>query len=175
MKVINKSYDSLYENIISYGKVKIINFGENVDVNVIAPQYFEKYCIPFYKERANQVKKAGIYTHIHIDGSFKPLLKYLKNLPFDGLEALTPPPQGDVTLVEIKEAIGEKILLDGIPAIFFLPNYSLEKLQEFVERLVKIFYPKLILGVSDELPPPANIERVRYISQYCINLDKVGL
>ncbi len=175
MKVINKSYDSLYEDIISYGKVKIINFGENVDVNVIAPQYFEKYCIPFYKERANQVKKAGIYTHIHIDGNFKPLLKYLKNLPFDGLEALTPLPQGDVTLEEIKEAIGEKILLDGIPAIFFLPNYSLEKLQEFVERLVKIFYPKLILGVSDELPPPANIERVRYISQYCINLDKVGL
>jgi len=175
MKAINRSYNSLYEDIISYGKVKIINFGENVDVNVIPPQYFEKYCLPFYEERANQLKKAGIYTHIHIDGNFKPLLKYLKNLPFDGLEALTPLPQGDVTLEEIKEIIGEKILLDGIPAIFFLPNYSLEELQEFVERLVKIFYPKLILGVSDELPPPADIERVRYISQYCMNLDKVGL
>ena len=175
IKAINRSYNSLYEDIISYGKVKIINFGENVDVNVIPPQYFEKYCIPFYEERANQLKKAGIYTHIHIDGNFKPLLKYLKKLPFDGLEALTPLPQGDVTLEEIKEAIGEKILLDGIPAIFFLPNYSLEKLQEFVERLVKIFYPKLILGVSDELPPPANIERVRFVSQYCINLCKVGL
>lgn len=175
IKAINKSYDSLYENIISYGKVKIINFGENIDANVAPPQYFEKYCIPFYEERANQLKKAGIYTHIHIDGSFRPLLKYLKDLPFDGLEALTPLPQGDVTLEEIKEAIGEKILLDGIPAILFLSNNSLEKLQEFVERLVKIFYPKLILGVSDELPPPANIERVRFISQYCINLYKVGL
>jgi hypothetical protein len=172
MKAINRSYNSLYEDIISYGKIKIINFGENIDVNIVPPQYFEKYCIPFYEERVGQLKKAGIYTHIHIDGNFRPLLKYLRNLPFDGFEALTPLPQGDVTLEEIKEAIGEKILLDGIPAIFFLPNYSLEKVLEFVGSLVKIFYPKIILGVSDELPPAANTERVRNISQYCMNLGK---
>jgi len=172
MKAINRSYNSLYEDIISYGKIKIINFGENVDVNLVPPQYFEKYCIPFYEERVSQLKEAGIYTHIHIDGNFKPLLKYLRNLPFDGFEALTPLPQGDVTLEEIKEAIGEKILLDGIPAIFFLPNYCLEKVLEFIGSLVKIFYPKIILGVSDELPPTANAERVRNISQYCMNLGK---
>ena len=169
MEAIDNSYDNLYEEIISYGKVKIINFGENIDSNIVSPVYFEKYCVPFYEKRSRQLQKAGIYTHIHIDGSFKPLLKYLKDLPFDGLEALTPLPQGDVTLEEMKEAIGDKIILDGIPAILFLPNYPLEKFQRCVEQLIKLFYPKLILGASDEVPPPADIERVRYISQYCEN------
>lgn len=167
MRAIDNSYDSLYEEIVSYGKAKIINFGENIDGNIVSPAHFEKYCIPFYEKRVSQLKKSGIYTHIHIDGSFRPLLKYLKDLPFDGLEALTPLPQGDVTIEEMKEAIGDKVLLDGIPAILFLPNYPIEELQECVGKLVKLFHPRLILGASDEVPPPADIERVRYLSQYC--------
>jgi len=165
MQAIDSSYDPLYKDIISYGKVKIINFGENIDANIVSPRYFEKYCIPFYEKRSRQLQKAGLYTHIHIDGTFKPLLKYLKDLPFDGLEALTPLPQGDVTIEEMKEAIGDKILLDGIPAILFLPGYPMEELEECVEKLMMLFYPRLILGASDELPPPADIERVRIVSE----------
>ena len=167
MQAIDNSYDAFYEGIISYGKVRIVNFGENIDGNIVSPHYFEKYCIPFYQKRSEQLRRAGIYTHIHIDGSFRPLLKYLRDLPFDGLEALTPLPQGDVSLEETKEAIGDKILLDVIPAILFLPDHPMEELQECVERIVELFYPRLILGVSDEVPPPGDIERVRYISQYC--------
>lgn len=167
MQAIDNSYNTLYKDIISYGKVKIINFGENIDANIISPRYFEKYCIPFYEKRSRQLQKAGIYTHIHIDGSFKSLLKYLKHLPFDGLEALTLLPQGDATIEEMKEAIGDKILLDGVPAILFLPNYPLEKFKEFVRREIKLFHPRLVLGASDEVPPPADIERVRYVSEYC--------
>ena len=172
MEAIDRSYDALYEGIISYGKVRIVNFGENIDGHIVSPRYFEKYCIPFYEKRSEQLRRAGVHTHIHIDGSFKPLLKYLKNLPFDGLEALTPFPQGDVSLEEMKEAIGDKILLDGIPAILFLPDRPMEELEECVEKIVKLFYPRLILGVSDEVPPPGDIERVRYISQYCRNYLK---
>lgn len=167
IEAIDRSCDPLYEGLVSYGKARIVNFGENIDARLLSPRYFEKYCIPFYEKRVGQLKKAGIYTHIHIDGNFRPLLKYLKDLPFDGLEALTPIPQGDVTIEEIKESIGDKILLDGIPAIFFLPDYPLEEFQACVEKLVKLFHPRLILGASDEVPPPADIERVRYAAEYC--------
>jgi hypothetical protein len=171
MQAINNSYDSLYEDIISYGKVKIINFGENIDANIVPPRYFEKYCLPFYDKRSRQLQKAGIYTHIHIDGSFKPLSKYLKDLPFDGLEALTPLPQGDVSLEEMKDAVGEKILLDGIPAIIFLPDYPLEKFKDFIRKIIELFWPRLILGASDEVPPPADIERVRIVSEIVNNFN----
>ncbi|MGB9681380.1 MAG: uroporphyrinogen decarboxylase family protein [bacterium] len=171
MKVIDDSYDSLYEEIIDHkDKVRIVNFGENIDAYLLSPKYFEEYLIPFYEKRSNQLRNNGIYTHIHIDGHFRPILRYLRDLPFDGLEALTPLPQGDVSLEEIKEAIGDKILLDGIPAILFLPTYSQEELYHCVEKIIKLFYPNLILGISDEIPEGVDeeaIERVRWISRYC--------
>lgn len=172
MKVIDESYDPLYEEIIASGKVNIINFGENIHDQLLSPAYFEKYLIPFYEKRSNQLRKAGIFTHIHIDGFFKSLLKYLKDLPFDGYEALTPLPQGDVTLEEIKEHIGDKVLLDGIPGVLFAPEIfpSPEPLQECVEKIIKMFHPRLVLGASDEVPEGAGeeaIERVRWVSQYC--------
>jgi len=169
MSAINNSYDTLYEGIVSSGVVKILNFGENIDANISPPPYFEKYCIPFYEKRTRQLQQAGIYTHIHIDGSCKPLLKYLKDLPFDGLEALTSFPQGDVTLEELKEAIGEKVLLDGIPAILFLPEYSYKDLEEFTMKALKLFSPNLILGASDEVPPPGDIEKVKFVSEIIDN------
>jgi len=176
MKAIDDSYDSLYEEIVKYkDKVRIVNFGENIDAYLLSPKYFEKYLIPFYEKRSNKLRNNGIYTHIHIDGHFRPILTYLKDLPFDGLEALTPLPQGDVSIEEMKEAIGDKILLDGIPAILFLPTYSREELYQCVEKLIKLFHPSLILGISDEIPEGVDeegIERVRWISKYCKSFNR---
>ena len=170
MRAIDDSYDQLYEQIVAYGQVKILNFGENIHEQLLSPRYFERYLIPFYEKRSNQLRKAGIYTHIHIDGYFRALLRYLKHLPFDGFEALTPFPQGDVSLEEIKEHIGDKVLLDGIPAVLFLPTYPRKELMRMVEQIVALFHPRLVLGASDEVPQGAGeeaIERVRMVSEWC--------
>ena len=170
MKAIDDSYDSLYEDIVAYGRARIIDFGENIHAQHNSPALFEEYHLPFYEKRVNQLKKAGIYTHIHIDGYFKPLLSYLKHLPFDGLEALTPLPQGDVSIEEMKEHIGDKILLDGIPAVLFTPTFSQEQVAACVEKLVDLFHPRLVLGISDEIPEGTGeegIDKVRWISEYC--------
>jgi hypothetical protein len=177
MKVIDDSYDQLYEEIIGSGMVRIINFGENIHDHLFSPAYFEKYLIPFYEKRSGQLRKARIFTHIHIDGYFKSLLKYLKYLPFDGYEALTPLPQGDVSLEEIKEHIGDKVLLDGLPAVFFSPEIypSREPLEEFTEKIIKMFHPRLVLGVSDEVPEGGGeeaLERVRWVANYCKSFGK---
>ncbi len=157
MNAIEDSYDRLYEEIVACGKVRIINFGENIHAQLTSERFFEKYHIPFYEKRAGQLRAAGVYTHIHIDGYFKPLLKYLRHLPFDGLEALTPLPQGDVSIEEMKEHIGDKILLDGIPAVLFTPTFTQEEVAICVEKLVKLFHPRLILGISDELPQGVDV------------------
>jgi len=171
MKAIDASYDGLYEGILASGQVRIINFGENIHDQILSPRYFERYLIPFYEKRAGQLRQAGIATHVHIDGFFRTLLRYLKDLPFDGLEALTPRPQGDVSLEEIKAHIGDKVLLDGIPAVLFLPSYPREEMMEAVERIVALFHPRLVLGVSDEVPQGAEaveaLERLRMVSDWC--------
>lgn len=170
MQAIDAAYDPLYEQLCSYGGVQIINFGENIHDHLLSPRYWERYLLPFYVKRAGQLHTAGIYSHMHLDGFFRTLLPYLKDLPFDGIEALTPTPQGDVELDELKAHIGDKIVLDGIPAVLFLPMYSREELMACVERVVALFGPRLVLGISDELPEGAEeeaIERVRLVARWC--------
>jgi len=36
---------------------------------------------------------------------------------------------------------------------------------ECVKHVVELFYPRLVLGISDEIPPDGDIERVRLVSE----------
>lgn len=155
--------DKMYEMIL-HGPVKILNFGENIDAHIDSPRLFNEYLLPDYRKRISQVHQRGKFCHIHMDGSLKPLLPLINKAGFDGIEAATPLPQGDVTLEELKDALGDTTLIDGIPAILFLPQYSYKDLEEFTIKVLELFSPNLILGVSDEVPPTADIEKVKFVS-----------
>ena len=168
--VIDDSYDALYEALGNCEDITIINFGENVDGRLLTPALFESCHLPFYEKRSNQLRNKGIFTTVHFDGSLRNLLPFLKDVPFDGLEALTPKPQGDVSLEEIKEAIGDKILLDVIPAILFMPPFTFDDVMKCVNDIVDLFYPDIILGISDEIPMGAGTEVIpllKQIVEYC--------
>ena len=164
VEVATEADDKMYEVICSC-PVQILNLGENIDAHMDPPPIWREYLVPYYRMRVEQLHKAGKFVHIHIDGAMKPLLPYLRDCPWDGIEAATPLPQGDVTLEELKEAMGDMVLLDGIPAVYFLPIYPIEELKECVKRIVDLFYPRLILGISDEIPPDGDIERVRMVGE----------
>ncbi len=163
--VIDAAYDALYESLSNCTDLTIINFGENVDGRLLTPALFETYHLPFYEKRSNQLRNKGIFTTVHFDGSLRNLLPFLKDVPFDGLEALTPKPQGDVSLEEIKEAIGDKILLDVIPAILFMSPFTPDDVMNCVDEIINLFYPNIILGISDEIPMGAGTEVIPMIEQ----------
>jgi hypothetical protein len=170
MQALDRSYDRMFAEIIASGRVKILNFGENLHEQYFSHDYFERYYVPWYEKRSGQLRQAGIFTYIHIDGYFHGLLKYLAKLPFDGIEALTPKPQGDATLEEIRDHCGDKILLDLIPAVYFMAPYTRDDLMACVEKIVAYFHPRLVLGVSDEVPEGGDqevLERLRLVADWC--------
>ena len=84
----------------------------------------------------------------------------------DGIEAITPVPQGDVTLEEMKEGLGDDMyLIDGIPAIYFDEIYPEEALVEWVHKILDMFAPNLVLGISDEISSTGDIERIRLVGK----------
>jgi len=169
MEAQARADDALYEVVLNC-PVPILNFGENIDAHMDPPPIWNRYMIPYYRRRTAQIHDAGKYVHIHVDGAMKPLVPHLQACPWDGVEAATPLPQGDVTLEEIKEGLGDQILLDGVPAVYFLPTYSEEELLDCVRYVVKLFHPRLVLGISDEIPPDGDIERVRRVGELCREL-----
>ena len=52
------------------------------------------------------------------------------------------------------------VLLDGIPSILFLPQYSNKYACEYAQKVLDLFSPNLILGVSDELSPNGDIRKI---------------
>ena len=59
----------------------------------------------------------------------------------------------------------DMILIDGIPATHFLSLVKREELEKFVYRLLDLFEPSIIPGISDMLPPDGDIEKVRTVSK----------
>jgi hypothetical protein len=164
MRVIDESDERMLQ-VVSESPVPIINFGDNVDHHFLPPNLFERYVLPEYQRRAGFFRAAGKFTHAHWDGYIKLLLPYARQTGLDGIEALTPIPQGDITIAEMKEALGDMILLDGVPMTSFLPHEPVEELVSTTRQVIETFSPNLILGVSDEPSPVCDIEKVRLVAE----------
>lgn len=165
IEAINQADDQFYE-AVKASPIEIVNFGDNVDGNMLAVPHFQEFVQPYYRQRAAELRAAGKHCHPHWDGAIKTILPFCRDCGFDGFEALTPEPQGDVTIEQIKDALGDDlILVDGIPCTHFLPQHSYREVEDFTLKLLNMFAPNLVLGISDEISPPGDIEKVRLISE----------
>jgi len=153
-------------DVINDSPVDIINFGDNIHCATLPPDLFREHVLPAYHKRCEKLHAAGKFIHAHWDGDTKALLPLARETKLDGIEAITPKPQGDVTLEEIKEGLGDEMfLIDGLPAVLFDEYYSVSELEDFTHRLIEMFAPKLVLGISDEISSTGDIERIRVVGK----------
>ena len=142
---------------------RIVNFGDNIDEGLCSPPLFGTYMLPYYRRRTNELKAVGKFCTSHWDGKIRSLLSFMCETGLDGLECVPPEPQGNVTLGELREGLRGRVLVDGIPATHFLPLVGDEELEAFVYRLLDLFKPGIIVGISDMLSPDGSIEKVRLV------------
>ncbi|NLG43551.1 MAG: hypothetical protein GX547_09915 [Phycisphaerae bacterium] len=151
--------------VINASPIQIVNFGDNIHAMFLSPRWFRQYILPVYQRRCELLHAAGKFVHAHWDGHCKPLLPMARETGLDGIEAITPRPQGDVTLEEIKAALGDMFLLDGIPAVYFDHTYSEQELLDCTRKCIDLFAPRLVLGISDEISSHGDIERIRAVGR----------
>lgn len=164
-RALDGSHDRLIE-VINDSPVNIVNLGENVHSGTLSPNLFLKYHLPACQHRCERLHAAGKFVSAHWDGDCGPLLQYAQETGLDGIEAITPKPQGDVTLEQIKTGLGDKMfLIDGIPAIYFDETFSTDVLCECTKKIIELFAPKLVLGISDEISSSGDIERIRLVGE----------
>ncbi len=153
-------------DLINRSPIEIVNFGDNVHGGILSPSLFLKYVLPVYQARCEKLHAARKFVHAHWDGDTGPLLPYARQTGLDGIEAITPRPQGDVTLEQAKAGLGnEMFLLDGIPAVYFDDYYPLQTLLDCARRVIELFAPKLVLGISDEISSTGDLNRIRAVGE----------
>jgi len=164
LRVIEDNHDRMMR-VIMGSPIDIVNFGDNIHHDLCSPPLFKKYILPYYRRATKELREAGKFTTSHWDGRVELLLPFMKETRLDGIECLTPKPMGDVTLEELHEALGDMVLVDGVPANHFLPWVSDETLKAFTLKLLDMFTPRLIAGISDMLSPNGDIEKVRFVGK----------
>lgn len=151
-------------NVVNASPIQSINFGDNVHSGTLSPDLFRKYLLPVYQERCEVLHQSGKFVYAHFDGDNRGLTQFYRETGLDGIEAITPIPQGDITLEEAKKGLGDMFLLDGIPAVYFDEIFPVSALKDCVLKLLDLFVPHLVLGISDEISSTGDIERIRIVN-----------
>lgn len=116
----------------------------------------------------------GKLAAIHIDGEMKRLIPFILETGIDVAECFSPVPMTSVTTAEVRKAWGDRVTVwGGVPAQFFLPEYSDEEFDACIISLFKEVAPgnNFIVGMGENLPFNGKIERVRRISEL---IDQYG-
>ncbi len=96
----------------------------------LPPRLYEEYVVRYTGQIVGIIQKYGGHARIHSHGRLRGILPLIAKMNPDGLDPLEPPPQGDMELWEIKEAIGrDTVLMGNIEAadIEMLPPADFEK------------------------------------------------
>jgi len=145
---------------------RIFNLGDHATNEFTPPPILERYMLPRWQRISRRMTEHGRFVHTHWDGNSRHMLPYLRQTGLHGVEALTPEPMGDMSLEMIKQAVGDElVVLDLLPAIHFLAGYSSAEMIDFAKRVIDMFAPRLILGVSDEISQVGQIEKIEAISE----------
>jgi len=145
---------------------RLFNLGDHATNEFTPPPILKRYLIPRWQRISARLHAAGRFVHTHWDGNSRTMLPYLQETGLDGVEALPPAPMGDMTLEEIKAAVKDNIVcLDLLPAIHFLPHFTLQETLDFARRVIDLFAPRLILGISDEISQVGEIEKVEAVGE----------
>jgi len=77
------------------------------------PRLYDEYVVRYTGPMVRTIQKHGGYARIHSHGRLRGILPLIAKMAPDGLDPLEPPPQGDMELSEIREAIGRDTVLMG--------------------------------------------------------------
>jgi len=166
LAVIDRSNDDAFKYIAA-GPAELLHFCDNLDSGNCA-SYFNDYLEEYYRRRLGQIHQAGKYAVVHLDGAVRGLLPKLAACGFDGIEAITPGPVGDVEIEELRAlaANPRTIIWGGIPGAMFAPPWKADDIRAHTKRLLDALWAdgRLIVGSADQVPPDGNIEFCRIIA-----------
>ena len=134
---------------------------DHADSTLFSPEWYEKYCIPFYQEAGLRLRKTSKLISTHVDGNLKSLLPLLKDTGFDLLDGCTPAPMFNYSLEELALSLGENMsAFVGVPSSMFCDGSTIEEVCSYADKIINAFQGRAILNVGDILPVNGSIEKV---------------
>lgn len=150
-RAISKAREPLYE-IAAKSPAPIAMCGDNIDGVLVNPKLFQKYFMPEYEKQAAVLHKNGKLMAVHMDGRLNVLKELIPKTPIDIVEAVHPPPMGDLPISEALSLWKDKVIWLGFPGAIYTSGPEATK--EFALQLLREVAPgdKLALAMCTENP-----------------------
>ncbi len=148
---------------------EVVFWGANYDQNLTWPPFFAEHIAPWLQRVAARLHGAGKYLLTHTDGENEALLRLYPGCNFDVAESVCPPPMTRCGLAQLRDALAPHAAVwGGIPSVALLPESMNDG--EFEAYLDELFDDlgsgeRVILGVSDNVPPDADLARLQRIGE----------
>ena len=149
-----KRYEELFDLAIG-APAEILLFGDNITSDVVGKERYRNYCMPVYKQLRDRLSGADKKLGVHMDGRLAFLKDAIAESQFDIIEALTPPPMGDVSVKEAREIWPDKALwLNFTSSVHIEPP---EAIEAHTRQLVEEAGSKkgFAIGITEDAPVEA--------------------
>ena len=148
---------------------EMVLWGGNYDEHLTPPPFFGRELKPWLRRAAAQLGQADKYFMTHTDGENRGLFSAYKGCGIDVAESVCPAPMTACTLAELRSGFGSATTIwGGIPSVALLPaSMDDRSFDEFLDHTFAELGSgrRLILGVSDMVPPDADMKRLEVIGQ----------
>lgn len=150
-------------------EAEVCFWGANYDRDLTWPPFFATEIAPWLQKVGDRLHAAGKYLLTHTDGENQGLLPFYPACGFDVAESVCPSPMTRCTLAEIRQGMGPHTTVwGGIPSVALLADAMDDSTFEaYLDELFDTLGAgdHLILGVSDNVPPDAQLARLERIKE----------
>lgn len=167
-QAIAKSREPMYE-IGARSPADIIWCGDNIDGVLVNPKLFEKYFMPEYEKMAKICHEHGKLLASHMDGRVGVLKDLIAKTPLDIIEALHPPPMGDLPIGEALACWPDKVIWVG----FLATAYSMgpKSTREHALNLLRDVVPGERLCIEASTENIVSNENLRMLTSVLENAE----
>ena len=144
-----KSREQMHE-IAAQSPAPIVLCGDNVDGVLVTPSLFEQYFMPVYAQQAEVLHAHGKLMAVHMDGRLKVLKDLIAQTQIDIVEALHPPPMGDLLVRDALACWPDKSVWLGFLSSVY--DFGPEKVRDFALDLLREVGSgeRLVMAMSTE-------------------------
>ncbi len=154
---------------------RIVILSDHADENLISPDYYREFCIPYYQKITPILHEGGKIVSTHLDGNFKGYFPLLGRTGFDLLDGCTPAPMMNYEVEELAAVLPRGMSsYCGVPATLFCQHLRDELILDFGRRILDAFAGRAILNVGDILPPNGDLFQVIRLGEMAAGYNTLG-
>jgi hypothetical protein len=124
------------------------------------PRSFDDFVVPYEGPLVRQLKQYGVPLDCHCHGRVAYAIHRMVEMGYDATNPVEPPPQGDVTMREAREAVGDKLTLIGNLEFVEIENGRPEDIRSHVREIMATGTRRLIITDAGLLLRQAVTERM---------------